>query len=174
MIARPKIPEQPVGEGSEALVELTAKMDPGNSSLTPNAKLVIWNGTEYKVTKDTLALTDPLYQNFGIGPIVDGYGEAPTAGERFKAKWHPATNRWECIGSQGLRRHGKADAEITVDGSALVSIWTGADGGSDSTENVTAHLRWMHGNSVVSLGKEVVVQYYTDAQQWHVDLAECE
>jgi len=156
------IAEQPVGEAGIIWVRLTATMLPGNTSQSDNAEYLVWSGTDWVVTGEALALMDPKYLNFGI------------TGEDFQAIWVPEADRYECVGSQGLRRHGKADAEITVDGSALVSIWTGADGGSDSTENVTAHLRWMHGNSVVSLGKEVVVQYYTDAQQWHVDGAECE
>ena len=96
------------------------------------------------------------------------------SGEKLPVRLNPISGRWEIIGEHGLIRRGKAAAEISVDGSASVSIWTGSGAGADSTANVTAHLRWMDGGEAVSSGKEVLVQYIPDMTQWLVIGAECE
>lgn len=78
----------------------------------------------------------------------------------------------EKAGEQNVRI-GKADADITVDGSGAVSIWNGSPL-ADSGTNITAHLDWMHGSEKVSSGKEVAIMYFADEDKWRIIGAECE
>lgn len=66
---------------------------------------------------------------------------------------------------------GKADYLISPDGTGEVSLWMS---GSDTGENVTAHLDWMHGDVEVSAGKEVIVTWFVQEARWRITGAECE
>lgn len=68
---------------------------------------------------------------------------------------------------------GKADAAITKDASGTVSIWAGSTL-ADTTENITAHLIWMHGDENISLGKEVMCQWFPQMGKWIIVGADCE
>lgn len=78
--------------------------------------------------------------------------------------------------SNQIVKIGKADAAITFDSSGTVSIWKRNGSGTlvDTTENVTAHLDWMHGDENVSSGKEVLVAWFQDEGIWRIIGAECE
>lgn len=71
---------------------------------------------------------------------------------------------------------GKADDDIAIDTSGTVSVWKRDSTGTlvDTTEDITAHLDWMHGDEKVSSGKEVLCTYFADEAIWRITGAECE
>lgn len=70
-----------------------------------------------------------------------------------------------------VMRIGKADSTISYDNSGTVSLW---DASSDTTDNVTAHLDWMHGDANISSGKEVLIAWFPLEGLWRIIGAECE
>jgi hypothetical protein len=68
-------------------------------------------------------------------------------------------------------KKGKADEDIVPDSDGTVSIW---EAGADSLLNVTAWLNWAHSAEQVSMGKEVLLQFFHDEDKWVVIGKECE
>jgi hypothetical protein len=46
--------------------------------------------------------------------------------------------------------------------------------GAGLTVNVSAQYDWMHGSTQISVGKEVLVQFFRDENKWRVIAADCE
>lgn len=164
------------GDAEETLpverFSLAATLLPGQSSAA--ALLRRFNRTTDYLQDGTtpLDLYDVDNCNFGL------------PGEVFRAQYYPDAGRYEIVGSKGLRRKAVADEDITIDDSGSATIWTGGAATSPAVQ-VTAHLNWMHNDEDVSLGKELIIEWFpdegdTDANtgkpvgQWVIVAAECE
>lgn len=66
---------------------------------------------------------------------------------------------------------GTCDADIAIDGAGDVSVFKN---GSDTNDNITAHLNWMHGGEGISSGKQVLCRWFSDEKRWVIVGADCE
>lgn len=74
------------------------------------------------------------------------------------------------ISMTGTRLKAVADAAITYDSSGTVSVWRE---GSDTGENLTAHLNWMHGDENIDSGSELLIEWFADEGKWIIVGADC-
>lgn len=157
---------QPTEPGIQ-FVRLTSVLSPGGSA----AGIIVFplpNGN-FKDSSLTVTLYDKHDRLEGAtSGLYDGTEFGHNYGlpnEVFKARFNQATGLLECVGSQGLFRRGKLDANVTAGNSETVSIWR-ASGvasctGSDSGEDVTA-CATVDG----SLGDSVLVRYLPEFKNW--------
>lgn len=96
--------------------------------------------------------------------------------------YHEQRGAWVPL-NPPLERLVKADATIQINTSGTCSIWrwpyedASPTALEDSTRNLTAHLRWMHGDVAanrVSAGKQALVRYFVDSGLYMIVQAECE
>lgn len=66
---------------------------------------------------------------------------------------------------------GVTKAQIAVGGSGAIDVYRN---GSVSAADETVHLTWMHGNQVISVGKQVRAEWISDQRKWIITGAECE
>jgi hypothetical protein len=132
--------------------------DPTRLALTPNGTAqVLWSVT---AGNESGNLTD-----WDGNHIVTQGGDNLTDSESYS---------WAMVRlgvPQAITYAGMADGNISVDSSGTISLY---DDGSDTGENVTAYLDWMHGDEQVSSGKEVLVTWFPMESKWRITAAECE
>lgn len=98
--------------------------------------------------------------------------------ELFQVRLNPQTNKYECVGSRGLHRPGKMNAQLTFGGNAGVSIWywngsTFADTSDVSAVDVTAYDWLLSSGQTVESGVKVFVEFSPQADLWLVTGAQC-
>lgn len=136
------------------------------------------------------------YGQYQDGPVVDAYYTSGTVAA--KLTWGPLSD-WVIVnnGNPAIQLYGevetdivrgnsvlgqvtkigKADAAVTFDSTGTVSVWRTNGSGTlvDTTENITGvELDWMHGDENISLGKEVMIQWFPDEALWRFTGSECE
>lgn len=156
MDSRLIVPDTPSSDISIDRFELRETLSPGGSA---SAYLLYWNAATGRLISSGLPVT--VYDLYDLANS-DGINFG-VIGERIRARYHPDTGRYECVGSQGLFRHGKTDEAITAGNSGTVSVWAG-NPLADTGVNVEVSNTW--GGPNLAQAQEIFIRYVPDARIW--------
>lgn len=151
---REDVVDAPSSEQPIIYLQLKAVLKPGDSvqgfRTLYNNLAMMWEVTALEET-----LHDPQFKNYGLTDEV------------FQARWNADSGRYETIGSWGLRRPGKADADINEDAiDGVVSVWHD-EPLADSTENIEeVHNTWR--KAAVKQDDELFVEFVSGTKTWHI------
>jgi hypothetical protein len=113
----------------------------------------------WEETNDEVTVYDTFYQNYGLKTEVLPY------------TYNVATQTATIIGEHGLIRMGVATAGILIESFGDVQVYD-KDGEVDDAI-ISASLTWMHNNQNIPAGKEVLIKWFIELDDWIVIGREC-
>lgn len=138
-------------------VRLKEVLVPGGKAL---GKVMISLGDDgWAEVDEDVTVYDSFYLNYGLIDEVIPY------------TYNYSTQTACAVGSSGLIRLGVCVDNITKEASGSIQIYDSAGAVPDCT--VTAWLTWMHNNQNLTAGKEVVIRWFTEFEQWIIIGREC-
>lgn len=146
---------------------LISRLDPGKTAEAISAR---WNSKDDKIEASTESVT--LHDTHILaGDGVTEYGQNfGLPGEQFTARKDIETGRWTCLGSQGLRRWGKASYQILPGGSGPIELHHDQEKPSCDGEPQSrfVHACVADGWPPVEQGDWVYIHYHPELKRWKV------
>lgn len=163
-MSRVIVPEQLVGIEEVLHVRLANVLTPGSTSADA---LVVYQTQSTGEWVDSALKVDVSDNYDRIGGVWARFGQNfGLAGEMFRVRRNATTNKYECVGSQGLARWGVADENIAKGSSGDISIWhsptSASCSGEDSTVNVSACAVF----GAINNGSILSVTYHPEMKNW--------